>query len=304
VRVSVELPWGSWTEAVQVPAWGIEQIDLPTTIGVPPLRVALADDLSYLAERDRVGEPMILGLQGDPPPQATLVKLVERDETDLAVVASPSASAAWAIAQPGRDGVLRLGGPTATLFPLGGRSLAVDRADGVPRIEPLSSTTAPEWDLLIGTGQLELLEPVGARDLEAMGDDPLLRLACAYALYAQRRWGLLVVVLVNELRRLPDTTRSPGTLDLALLMLAAANAWDHWPNGYRPSAVAMEMVSSAAEAGQVPLLRWGVALALTVLTADALPESATFATWHAALAAIQPRLSPRSVWTAWTENWP
>jgi hypothetical protein len=300
VRVSVELPWGSWTEAVQVPAWGIEQIDLPTTIGVPPLRVALADDLSYLAERDRAEQPMILGLQGDTPPQATLVNLVERHGTDPEVVASPSASAAWSIAQPGRDGVLRLEGPTATLFPLAGRSLAVDRADGMPRVEPLSATAAPEWDLLIGTGQLEVLETWVARDLAVLADDELLRLACAYVLYARREWMMLNDVMIAG--------GWPRQLDLdeALLLLAAAYAGLSFNLDGRSWSedLAMEGVRWAAEAGQVPLLRWGVDLALTVLTAEALHENSKIAAWYAALAAIRPRLSPRSVWTSWTENRP
>jgi hypothetical protein len=66
----------------------------------------------------------------------------------------------------------------------------------------------------------------------------------------------------------------------------------------------MNQVLSAANEGQVPVLRWGIDLAITVLTADVLSHNSTIATWHAALAAIRPRLSPRSVWTAWTEGQP
>lgn len=296
VRVSIELPWGSWTTAASVSTTGLERVELPTTVGVPPLRVALAEDLLHLAQLDDAGTPVVLGLHGDPP-KATLVSLLERRGSDSAAVASPSASAAWAIPQPSRDGIFRLEGRQTVLFPLYGRSLAVDETDVMPRVEPLSFTRAPEWDLLIGAGQLQALNAQQALNVQEPWNlarrphNELLRLAAAYALCARQDWTALSGVL--------PLGEPPYSLDEALLCLAAIRRGYGIPE---TKDLAMEAVLSAANAGRVPLLRWGVDLALTVLTDNALSSSRTVLTWLAAIAAVGQRLSPRSIWTAWTEN--
>ena len=290
VRVSIELPWGSWSTAPSVSTTELKRVELPTTVGVPPLRVALAKDLLHLAQLDDAGTPVVLGLHGNPP-KATLVSLHERRGSDSAAVASPSASAAWAIPQPSRDGIFRLEGRQTVLFPLYGWSLAVDDADMMPRVEPLSLTNAPEWDLLIGAGKLQGLNAQRAWNLARYPHNELLQLAAAYALCARQDWTALSDVL--------PFSEPPHSLDEALLRLAATRG------GYgthEAKDLAMETVLSAAIAGRVPLFRWGVDLALTVLTDNALSSSRPVLTWLAAIAAVGQRLSPRSIWTAWTED--
>ncbi len=291
VRVSLELPWGSWSTTAMAPVSGTTQVELPQTVGVPPLRVALAGELDYLSERDRSGNPMILGLQGAAP-QATLVSLLSQDGLDPAVVAAPTPSAAWGVRQPGLAGVLRLDGRRTVMFPLAGRSLAVDDADGGPRVEPLSVTAAAAWDLLIGTGQLEALDVATGVSLALHADDDLLRLAGAYVVYARSDWLTLLDVVRSADR--------PGYLDEALLALAAAGAVGTVSGDLADRA--MEQISAAALQGHVPVLRWGIELALIVLTPEARRTDPVVSAWYTALTTIRPRLSPRSVWTAWTDG--
>jgi hypothetical protein len=292
-RVSLELPWGSWGTTALAPAFGTTQVELPETVGVAPLRVALASDLDYLSDRDRSGNPMILGLQGETP-QATLVSLLSQDGIDPAVVAAPTPSASWGVPQPGLAGVLRLDGRRTVMFPLAGRSLAVEDADGGPKVEPLSATAAAAWDLLIGTGQLEAQDVSGGLYLAQYADDDLLRLAGAYVIYARSDW----ITLHDVVRAWPR----PGYLDEALLAVAAG--WAIGPITGDLADRAMERIRAAALQGHVPVLRWGIDLALTVLAPSERRSDPVVSSWYTALTTIRPWLSPRSVWTAWTDGRP
>jgi hypothetical protein len=58
-----------------------------------------------------------------------------------------------------------------------------------------------------------------------------------------------------------------------------------------------ERLAGRAARGEVPILRWGVALALQTCPGS----DARFTEWRTALQRIDATLSPRSVWTVWTE---
>jgi hypothetical protein len=81
----------------------------------------------------------------------------------------------------------------------------------------LSATTAPEWDLLIGTGQLEVLDAEDGLNLAREADDELMRLASAYMLYLRSEWLALREALSAE------RPRQVGQLDEALLWLAVVH---------------------------------------------------------------------------------
>jgi hypothetical protein len=55
---------------------------------------------------------------------------------------------------------------------------------------------------------------------------------------------------------------------------------------------------AAAAAGEVPLLRWGVPLALELL--DRMDGDRAVGPWRRSLEKIAASLSPISVWTAWS----
>ncbi len=143
-----------------------------------------------------------------------------------------------------------------------------------------------------GTGQLEALDVATGVSLALHADDDLLRLAGAYVVYARSDWLTLLDVVRSADR--------PGYLDEALLALAAAGAVGTVPGDLADRA--MEQISAAALQGHVPVLRWGIDLALTVLTPEARLTDPVVSAWYTALTTIRPQLSPRSVWTAWTDG--
>jgi hypothetical protein len=58
-----------------------------------------------------------------------------------------------------------------------------------------------------------------------------------------------------------------------------------------------DRLGERAARGEVPILRWGVALARQLAPSD----DPRLADWRAKMQRIDATLSPRSVWTVWTE---
>ncbi|HZF12051.1 MAG TPA: hypothetical protein VFE33_24965 [Thermoanaerobaculia bacterium] len=300
VRVRLDLPWGSWTSLVRVPEIGQAVVELPAAVGTPPLRVAL------YREAGRV-ETRVLGIAGVAP--AARLRRGLGGETGPALQTVEPGSAAWALRPPRRAGgatrqdlaVIDLDGGRRALFPLlEKRVLALDLSGGGLRVEALSEVPSPAWDLLVAGGRLDAL---GADDVVNLTydkwDDWLLGLAGAYAVYANpadHEPEYLKVVLRN-LTRLAQTGESRGRevpdLDLLAVTLHSAGS-----KGL--SQAAARRLVSWAERGSVPVLRWGVSLALQLLAHGGV--DGPLVRWRDALAAIEPRLSPISVWTAWTEE--
>lgn len=289
VEVRLTLPWGSWSTVVAVPTSGQATVDLPETVGQPPLRVQLREELHGEGFR-------ILGVSGDRPTGSLRAGLFAPNGPRLAM--ARRGGAAWALTVPeAARGPMWLGGTIAVLeanrqvlFPLrAGRSIGVDLAGGGVRVEPLSYVDAPEWDALVATGRLDVLSKKDAVALaEQKWFDELLGLAAAYALYASRSWRHLEVVLGN----LPRVNLDVVDTDLLRVALV-----DRRRKGLSKGSV--DLLLPRADRGEVPLMRWGMDLALNLL--ERAPMELVLEAWQHRLQALAGSLSPASVWTAWTE---
>jgi len=283
VRVLVDLPWGNWSRVVRAPASGEVAVELPASVGEPPLRVALAEALGWQGTA-------VLGVQGEAPAGRERAGLYGSEAAPLANAAVPGA--AWALV-PGEDvphtGWLAELADGRAAFPLlHGRALALDLSRGGLRIEPLSAVPTPAWDLLLAMGRLDVLTPEDTVELTARKwDDWILGLAGAYAIYSSPESGRHLDVVLGNLDRL-TAERVP---DLDLLRIALANR-----SGRQEEPA--PLLTPWAEAGAVPILRWGVPLALQLLSP--LADREPFARWRKALAGVERSLSPISTWTAWT----
>lgn len=289
-EVLLRVPWGSWSTVVSVPATGQVEVELPDSVGTPPFRVGLRGELGRRGFR-------ILGVSGDRPRGSVRRGLLATEGHPL--VADKRGTAAWALALSG--GFLRwieTGAPIAVLetgsralFPLHRRRpMAVEVSAGGLRVEPLSRAVVPEWDLLVTSGQLEALS---LKDVDVLARqkwvDELLGLAAAYALYGSRSWSPLQVVLHNLQTRL-----RLRALDVDLL---AAAVRDRTRKTLSDQSLARLLPH--ARRGAVPLMRWGVRLALELLLGR--PDDPRLLPWREALEAVERNLSAISVWTAWTE---
>ena len=167
----------------------------------------------------------------------------------------------------------------------------MDFAGGGLRVEPLSAVPTPSWDLLMAMGRLDALNPDDAVELtRRKWDDQLLGLAGAYAIYS---------ISAEDIRYLDEVLGNLDQLmearvpDLDLLRIAL-----RLRQGRRvPRA---RLLKPWATAGAVPILRWGVPLALQLL--GPLAGREPFARWRSALAGIERTLSPISTWTAWLQG--
>jgi hypothetical protein len=299
VRIRLDLPWGSWTSLVRIPERGEAMVSLPATVGTPPLRVALSRE----AGRE---ETLIVGAAGEAP--SLRLRSGIDGGTEAPLQSAEPGSAAWALRPPRRRrvtsgqelAVVDLAEGRRALFPLlAKRALALDLSGGGVRVEALSAVPSPAWDLLLAGGRLDVL---GREDVLALAagkwEDWLLGLAGAYAVFA----GLsapehdhLGTVLEN-LTHLAEEGKARGQQvpDLDLLEAAFQSA-----RAKSLSKHTARRLLQWAEKRAVPVLRWGVPIALRLLAG--LGEHEPYAGWRAALAAIEPRLSPISVWTAWME---
>ncbi|MEO6397475.1 MAG: hypothetical protein ABIP13_03295 [Tepidiformaceae bacterium] len=283
VSVELDLPWGSWSHVVNIRPSGMTQVELPASVGSAPLRLALSGE-------SKSGRRRIFGAgewaTGAPTGSTTDAGGTKRAE--LVAIASPG-FAAWALAAPGNDTMVSLAAPVTLRFPLfGSRNFAVALNQGPPRVEPLSDIESPEWDLLVGAGRLDVLEPEQA--LRLVGDkwfDELLGLAGAYAIYAQlardpARFGaFLATALVNLRERLNHQSPDLRLLELSLLR-----------NDDQRDAE----LTVLARSGAVPLFRWGIPLALDLLSGSA-AGSGTRRKWERLLTTYDEASSPASAWT-------
>ena len=317
VRLRLDLPWGSWSQHVHAPLVGEVEVALPERVGLPPLRLTLRGEL------DRPPLTALLGVSGEAPEGRLRPGLHGGAGAALRRArATPGPGrAAWELQLPAPrrgerpappdHGLVELpmlptaGGRTAVFPLLPGRLLGVDLSGELPRVEPLSAVPLPAWDLLIAGGRLD---GIGHQAVEALLDlhkeEPLAAAAAGYAVYAAP--GGFKVTLLNRVKKqavdaagaIPDF----DLLDLALaarkhnlrsprLQVANPEAW------FRRHAA--ERLRPWAAAGGVPVLRWGVGIALQLLAWAG--RDGAFERWRAALAEIAPRLSPLSAWTAWVD---
>ena len=262
VPVRLRLPWGSWSTMVHLAAGTTKRVALPASVGVPPLRVAV------LAKGDRSWRT-----------GGSIVATDRRTVTArirAGLRGAPTEATPW-----GR--IAELPGRTPIAFPLHPYTgVAVSRS-GVVRVEPLSDLPRPEWDLLVSSGRLDVLDGGQARDLARQKmAEPMLGVAGAYACFALDEREYLALVLRN-LRRLdgdiPDVAVLAATSDRLAGRHDARNR--------------EELVRLLDRPGAVPLFRWGVPLAILAARHYDLP------TYAEALSSVEARLYPESVWTCW-----
>jgi hypothetical protein len=294
--VRIDLPWGSWSATVIASPGGITDVELPSSIGDPPLRVLLNEEL------ERKGS-FLFGVGGRTPRPLLRNGLAGREAIDYRQAREGSArwafaapSAAW-IRKPGAVAIATAGGWS---FPhLYGRSLGlayVGRRRHV-RIEPLSRVPSAAWDLLLGRGLLDVLSEEEAALLTYNKyDDPLLGLAGAYAVYAlptAKNKDQFLTTVVANLRRLSEQPGGMKVPDIDLLSAAHTAR-----TAKRATPTDEAILESWATRGAVPVLRWGVPLAVRLIQ-DGVLSGPSFERWHGELQRINENLSPISVWTAW-----
>lgn len=309
----LDLPWGSWTRTVWVPPAGDAELKLPEVIGTPPLRVALRCELEW-------GETLILGSAQEKESEVLdgqlRCGLTGAESLPLALV--DAGTAAWAL-RPSRpleslgerwnqSTLAEISGSVRAIFPLlTGRALGVSFAGGGLRVEPLSSIPLASWDLLVASGRLDAL---GSDDAVALlaekKADPLLALAAAYVVHASpgRYTAPFLNRVLRHLGRLTDELPVP---DLDLLHIALSARKQRRKTGHFLSSVDAEWFEQVAaprlegwaQDGSVPILRWGVPMAIQILSLG--EQGSIFAAWRESLTAVERRLSRTSVWTAWVE---
>lgn len=286
VTVRIKLPWGTWmTNLIAEPDRTV-QVDLPTTIGVPPLRIGA---------RVRFAESELRQSMGICNLAPWTVKNVDLFST-AAESDAPRGDRSWLtptsrpIVVPVPDdyprdwrAVATVGkGDTRVTFPLHPLTALVVAVENRPRVEPYSNVPDPAWDILVGAGRLD---EVATEVVEALCHDPetdvTLRLAAAYAAYVRESDEAVMAAL----SKLHSSGAAPA--DVAVL----ATAVDRRRG--QPDDRHCGWFESVSESGVVPVLRWGISLGVPAAQSAQLSEVAR--RWQD----LEHRLLPTSVWTCW-----
>jgi hypothetical protein len=178
----------------------------------------------------------------------------------------------------------------------------------------LSEVPLPVWDKLVASGRLESLSPQDTAELISdRRSEWLLVVAAAYTVHAarakfQRSFFKKVLRNLKDLAKSrQEKGRSAPDLDLLRIALAARSHHLRGPAlleepepGWFLNLEATDSLRGWAKAGSVPVFRWGVPLAVQLLAWARAEEP--FESWRKALADLIPKLSPLSVWTAWTSG--
>jgi S-(hydroxymethyl)glutathione synthase len=216
-RLEVEFPWGRWSDTIFAASSDAPtSVDLPTQIGLEPLR-----NRWTFGKQD--GGPAISRFSGQPN-RATFVILTDAGRPVGAVES-------------------------------GGIDLLATSVNGALRIEPLSRTTLPEWDLIFTAGRIDsidnealanLISVAGGAELQE-AERGLLLLAIGYAAQVRKDW----LMLDDALDRVTGVMAE--TADFRLLKLSVRQS-------KRPSVRASARVRETLASYPLPLLRWGGSL--------------------------------------------
>lgn len=291
VRLTISLPWGEWSDVVIVPDHGHAKVVMPASVGIPPLRVTLGSRWSQSQAHSK-NAIFVVGART----RRLRLRQSMRSAESVSWTRRRSSSD-WRFVPPedtwqteNREVLAVLGARQPSWFPIiSGYSFAVQQSKRGLRVEPLSSSSAPEWDLLVTSGRLDALSVEQLTRLgSAKWDDPLLGLAVAYALYSNAAWNATSEV-VEHLRQRFDLAIS----DVDLLELVADR---HESGSERASTALMRLARGA----NVPVFRWGISIALNLLSR--MPESPVSSQWANELRWIEEHMSPLSIWTAWTDQ--
>ena len=297
--VRIDLPWGSWSHTADALPGSVTDVEFPSSIGDPPLRVRLHRELA------RKGS-FLFGVEGRAPRPMLRDGLDGRDTRPFRQVREGSAR--WAFSAPQaawlrRPGTVGIATARGWSFPfLYGRSLAFERVGRNARVEPLSGVAMAEWDVLLARGLLDGLTAQEAVQLTfGKWEDPLLGLAGAYAVHAQpvgKRKKTFLPRVIQNLRRISRRPLGMNVPDIDLLSAAHTAR-----TRKKATPEDRELLERWATEGAVPVLRWGVSLGVRLIE-DGVLRGAAFEHWREQLVGIEESLSPVSVWTAWRHSSP
>jgi hypothetical protein len=293
LQVALDLPWGSWSQTIDVPKDEVRVVKLPAAVGVPPLRVRLA-----------AGWPPGSGMAGlgNTPNKASLHDPSRGKERQLSI--ERIGPDRWAVhlpewnKQPSGQRIIRLAWPDGREVRVPAalnRRLGIETSVSGVRVEPLSKSEQPLWDLLATAGRLDALNDEEAQELSyAKWEDPVLGVAAAYAL--ETRHSKLMPTVIDNLKRLQtEMKRLPvNVFDVRLIEANHAFA----TTGTLETAT--EVITELAAAAAVPVFRWGIPMAR--LLAARVEQTPKIREWDTMLARIEEGLSLTSVWTAWGES--
>ncbi|MDI6105449.1 caspase family protein [Actinoplanes sp. NEAU-A12] len=272
VPVRLTLPWGSWSRTVHAVAGETVEVPLPAEVGAPPLRVRFSA-VHPLSRWGAIGGGTVVVLDAPAGLRAgDADRVLRADLPGLPVFRVPSLP--WHGLIGLSDGEQRLVVPLHPLMPV------LLAWGDQPRAEPLSEVPSPTWDLLVSAGRLDDLAEESMRELTFLKwEDPVLGLAGAYACFAQERHDHLAAVLANL------TGIDPDVPDLTILRSASRKATGHAEDDLLPR------LAGLAARGAVPVLRWGVPLAIEAANRHGLTD------WAQGLSEVDRGLVSSSVWT-------
>ena len=286
LEVALDLPWGSWSQTIDVPKDEVRVVKLPAAVGVPPLRVRLAGIWPFGSG--------VAGL-GNAPKKASLHDLLRDRERRLSI--EKIASDRWVVHLPEWKRLPRGQRVIRLAWPDGGevrvpaaldRRLGIETSVGGVRVEPLSKAQQPLWDLLATAGRLDALDAAEAQELSyGKWEDPVLGVAAAYAL--ETRHADLLPKVIENLKWLQVNVPDVRLIE-ANNALATTGTLE----------TAIEVVDELAAAAAVPVFRWGVPMAR--LLAARVEQTPAVREWDTMLARVEGGLSLTSVWTAWSES--
>jgi hypothetical protein len=174
----------------------------------------------------------------------------------------------------------------AVVFPLHPRGLAVEIEPSF-RAEPLSTDRDPAWDKLVSLGQLDALDETDIQRL-AYTSDPLLKVAAAYACYANSFSDTLYRIVMKH--NLPG---DEPWADREILWHAVGMLFGN-ERARIVATPSRQKLDLLAQERRVPVFRWGIGIGQQVAVHYGSDE---LATWFSS---IEERLALTSTWTAWT----
>lgn len=294
--IKLSLPWGIWTHSTLLQAGEEEKIALPQSIGAPPLRTSLLNDVRFRSASVESPPRSIIG-----PPADQRMKMVDLDgrqslgtievitRGDTGLWKGPIFRmdsidpAPWSTYAAIKNGGEWLALPLNDLGPLG---ISLGEA---PRAEPLSLTMANGWDSLVASGDLRKISDAQADELTYMKwDEPLLGVAASYALHAARNTLTLREVLTNMTSpHSPMLAEIAGLPDLDILQATLSRS------DKSSDASARQRLERLSLSAHPPVFRWGLAIGIDLALRHGVMTLAE------RYKDIERRLIPGSVWTMW-----
>jgi hypothetical protein len=239
-RIRVELPWGNWTDLIDVRHKGVAVCQLPEKIGLPPLRNTVAQDFIGRLMARSPGTLMIRSTERRPGFELTRWR-------PLRDTARFKSGRVLSLEFEHLEPHARF----ATIAWPFDRTLAIDLAGSFPRAEPYSTTPIAEWDLLVTCGRLDAIAPERLSELCHGGwasmpeRDDILGIALAYAAHTAEAWDDLRAIL----GALGDLANS--IIDVALLERTCCVT----------DLTMEEALTRRLAAGELPVFLWGLSLA-------------------------------------------